>query len=288
MNPTRTFAVLLAVVGLGCGGVAFTTGQATRAAATDRPLTTPLWSPRRVPQPVVDAVGSQRLQASPRPGGRLDERRLLRGGRRRRAGRDPRRRRRSDPGVDPEDPHDDRGVVGAGSRRPPRHAGGRRQGRRGRHARQALPGGWGRPAAGDAGVPGDPRGRSDHARQQVDCAVGSRRRDRQGRDQAHHRRHRRRRQPLRDRALSPDLEGLVPHRRPGRPDRCADRRPRVQRDQAPSDLGRRSGGVRGSAAPASPGGPGGDGERRRVTGQGARRRGRDRQDPVGADQGRDR
>ena len=43
--------------------VAFS-GDDTRAASANGALTTPLWSPRRVPEPVADAVGAQHLQAS--------------------------------------------------------------------------------------------------------------------------------------------------------------------------------------------------------------------------------
>jgi serine-type D-Ala-D-Ala carboxypeptidase/endopeptidase (penicillin-binding protein 4) len=65
MTPTRTFAVLLVVVAVVCAGVAIARGDGSRAAAGDPPqLETALWSPRRVPQPIVDAVGAQRLQAS--------------------------------------------------------------------------------------------------------------------------------------------------------------------------------------------------------------------------------
>lgn len=63
MSPTRTFAVLLAVVGLGCGAFAFRSTEAPVQPVGRASIATPLWSPRRVPQPIVDAVGSQRLQA---------------------------------------------------------------------------------------------------------------------------------------------------------------------------------------------------------------------------------
>lgn len=65
MSPTRTFAVVLAIAALGCGVFAFSGGDPTHAAAPDgAALATPVWSPRRVPQPIVDAVGAQRLQAA--------------------------------------------------------------------------------------------------------------------------------------------------------------------------------------------------------------------------------
>lgn len=63
MSPTRTFAVVLALVAIGCGVVAFASSDEERAAAEPTTLDTPIWSPRRVPQPIVDAVGAQRLQA---------------------------------------------------------------------------------------------------------------------------------------------------------------------------------------------------------------------------------
>jgi serine-type D-Ala-D-Ala carboxypeptidase/endopeptidase (penicillin-binding protein 4) len=64
VSPTRTFALLLAVVALACAGLGLRSSGGTAAAGTTRTLHTPLWSPRRVPQPIVDAVGSQRLQSA--------------------------------------------------------------------------------------------------------------------------------------------------------------------------------------------------------------------------------
>ncbi|HEY8215751.1 MAG TPA: D-alanyl-D-alanine carboxypeptidase/D-alanyl-D-alanine-endopeptidase [Acidimicrobiia bacterium] len=64
MTPTRTFALLLVVASIGCAGVAFARGDDTAAARPDPELHTALWSPRRVPQPIVDAVGAQRLQGA--------------------------------------------------------------------------------------------------------------------------------------------------------------------------------------------------------------------------------
>jgi serine-type D-Ala-D-Ala carboxypeptidase/endopeptidase (penicillin-binding protein 4) len=62
----RFFAVILITAAVGCGYLALRDDDAP-AATTDMPrLATPLWSPRRVPQPLVDAVGAQRLQ------GRID------------------------------------------------------------------------------------------------------------------------------------------------------------------------------------------------------------------------
>jgi D-alanyl-D-alanine carboxypeptidase/D-alanyl-D-alanine-endopeptidase (penicillin-binding protein 4) len=63
VTPTRSFALLLVVAALGCAALAFTRSDDSMAAASRRPsLDTALWSPRRVPQPLVDAVGAQRLQ----------------------------------------------------------------------------------------------------------------------------------------------------------------------------------------------------------------------------------
>ncbi len=65
MSPTRTFAVLLVLLALVCGALAFLrSGPSVAEAAPDAELDTPLWSPRRVPQPIVDAVGAQRLQGA--------------------------------------------------------------------------------------------------------------------------------------------------------------------------------------------------------------------------------
>jgi D-alanyl-D-alanine carboxypeptidase/D-alanyl-D-alanine-endopeptidase (penicillin-binding protein 4) len=63
VSPTRTFAVLLLLLALACGALAvLRSGPSTAAAGESAALDTPLWSPRRVPQPIVDAVGAQRLQ----------------------------------------------------------------------------------------------------------------------------------------------------------------------------------------------------------------------------------
>ena len=65
MTPTRTFALLFVAAAIACGVVAFARGDTSVAASDERPeLVTALWSPRRVPQPLVDAVGAQRLQAA--------------------------------------------------------------------------------------------------------------------------------------------------------------------------------------------------------------------------------
>jgi D-alanyl-D-alanine carboxypeptidase/D-alanyl-D-alanine-endopeptidase (penicillin-binding protein 4) len=59
----RIVALVLVTAAVGCGYLALR-DDAAPAATTDSPrLATPLWSPRRVPQPLVDAVGAQRLQS---------------------------------------------------------------------------------------------------------------------------------------------------------------------------------------------------------------------------------
>lgn len=60
---TRAVAAALLVVGLICGFLALQSGDAATGSAGPA-LATPLWSPRRVPQPLVDAVGAQRLQGA--------------------------------------------------------------------------------------------------------------------------------------------------------------------------------------------------------------------------------
>jgi D-alanyl-D-alanine carboxypeptidase/D-alanyl-D-alanine-endopeptidase (penicillin-binding protein 4) len=58
----RIAAVVLIAVAGGCAYFGLREDNAPAATASSR-LATPLWSPRRVPQPLVDAVGAQRLQA---------------------------------------------------------------------------------------------------------------------------------------------------------------------------------------------------------------------------------
>ncbi|MCJ7673504.1 MAG: D-alanyl-D-alanine carboxypeptidase, partial [Acidimicrobiia bacterium] len=65
MSPTRTFAVLLAVAALVCAVLAVrSTSPAKAAGSAVATPGTPAWSARRVPQPIVDAVGAQRLQVA--------------------------------------------------------------------------------------------------------------------------------------------------------------------------------------------------------------------------------
>jgi serine-type D-Ala-D-Ala carboxypeptidase/endopeptidase (penicillin-binding protein 4) len=64
VTGTRGFAALLAVAAIACAGGAFMTTTAESSSRVIAPASTPLWSARRVPQPIVDAVGAQRLQAS--------------------------------------------------------------------------------------------------------------------------------------------------------------------------------------------------------------------------------
>lgn len=58
----RVIAVVLIVVAAGCAYFGLRQDDAPAATRSSR-LATPLWSPRRLPQPLVDAVGAQRLQA---------------------------------------------------------------------------------------------------------------------------------------------------------------------------------------------------------------------------------
>ncbi len=61
---TRIVAVGLAVAALTCAVLAVRATGAASPTATRAALTTPVWSPRRVPEALVDAVGAQRLQAT--------------------------------------------------------------------------------------------------------------------------------------------------------------------------------------------------------------------------------
>jgi D-alanyl-D-alanine carboxypeptidase/D-alanyl-D-alanine-endopeptidase (penicillin-binding protein 4) len=60
----RIVAVVLITAAVGCGYLALRDDAAPAATTRTPRLATPLWSPRRVPQPLVDAVGAQRLQSS--------------------------------------------------------------------------------------------------------------------------------------------------------------------------------------------------------------------------------
>jgi serine-type D-Ala-D-Ala carboxypeptidase/endopeptidase (penicillin-binding protein 4) len=62
----RATAGLLALIAAACTLFAVRAGKAPDRDPTAPPLSTPLWSARRIPQPLVDAAGTQRLQ------GRLD------------------------------------------------------------------------------------------------------------------------------------------------------------------------------------------------------------------------
>jgi D-alanyl-D-alanine carboxypeptidase/D-alanyl-D-alanine-endopeptidase (penicillin-binding protein 4) len=59
----RIAAVLLIAVAGGCAYFGLREDNAPAATTTSSRLATPLWSPRRVPEPLVDGVGGQRLQA---------------------------------------------------------------------------------------------------------------------------------------------------------------------------------------------------------------------------------
>lgn len=65
MTPARIFVFLLLMAAFACGYLAVQSDAGTAASPSRHPasLTTALWSPRRVPQPFVDLVGAQRLQA---------------------------------------------------------------------------------------------------------------------------------------------------------------------------------------------------------------------------------
>ncbi len=65
MSPTRTFALVLVLAAIGClAGAALSTAPAASGPSDVATPGTPAWSSRRVPQPIVDAVGAQRLQAA--------------------------------------------------------------------------------------------------------------------------------------------------------------------------------------------------------------------------------
>ncbi|HUV11356.1 MAG TPA: D-alanyl-D-alanine carboxypeptidase/D-alanyl-D-alanine-endopeptidase [Acidimicrobiia bacterium] len=66
MSPTRTMAAALAIVGVACAALAFTMGDGARPAVarSSTGARAAAWSARRVPQPIVDAVGAQRLQTA--------------------------------------------------------------------------------------------------------------------------------------------------------------------------------------------------------------------------------
>lgn len=64
MSPTRTFAVLIAVAAVVCAALGMLRSDDAVAVVDRGRVSTPFWSPRRVPQPIVDAVGAQRLQAA--------------------------------------------------------------------------------------------------------------------------------------------------------------------------------------------------------------------------------
>jgi D-alanyl-D-alanine carboxypeptidase/D-alanyl-D-alanine-endopeptidase (penicillin-binding protein 4) len=65
VSPTRTFAVLLMIAALVCGVLAIRSTDSAKAAGPSIATPgAPAWSARRVPQPIVDAVGAQRLQTA--------------------------------------------------------------------------------------------------------------------------------------------------------------------------------------------------------------------------------
>jgi D-alanyl-D-alanine carboxypeptidase/D-alanyl-D-alanine-endopeptidase (penicillin-binding protein 4) len=64
VTPTRTFAALLLLAAIGCAALSLRSTETTPTGVQIGDLTTPMWSPRRVPQPIVAAVGALRLQAA--------------------------------------------------------------------------------------------------------------------------------------------------------------------------------------------------------------------------------
>lgn len=62
-GPRRAVIFVLALAAGACTVLAVGAGADPSREPTAAPLTTPVWSPRRVPQPLVDAVGAQRLQS---------------------------------------------------------------------------------------------------------------------------------------------------------------------------------------------------------------------------------
>jgi len=65
VSPTRTLSVLLLVAAVACGVLAIRTTDSAKAGSSSVATPdAPAWSARRVPQPIVDAVGAQRLQAA--------------------------------------------------------------------------------------------------------------------------------------------------------------------------------------------------------------------------------
>jgi len=59
----RIVAVILITAAVGCAYVALRSDEAPATKAQPPRLATPLWSPRRVPQPIVDEVGAHHLQS---------------------------------------------------------------------------------------------------------------------------------------------------------------------------------------------------------------------------------
>lgn len=58
----RAFVVVLVLASAACLGVGLYAPSEATAAGRGRPLATPVWSPRRLPQPIVDLVSARRLQ----------------------------------------------------------------------------------------------------------------------------------------------------------------------------------------------------------------------------------
>ncbi|HZB22725.1 MAG TPA: hypothetical protein VE444_02670, partial [Gaiellaceae bacterium] len=60
---SRIVAIILITAAAGSGYLALRDDDAPATTGDTPRLATPVWSPRRVPQPIVDAVGAQRLQS---------------------------------------------------------------------------------------------------------------------------------------------------------------------------------------------------------------------------------
>ena len=218
-----------------CAALAVGAGAEPRARATAAPR----WGRRcgrrgRVPQPLVDAVGAQRLQARSTPSSvRLDACVVVTTGRRHRASQAATPMRRCIPAsteklftaaaalelLGPDHTFETKVVAPAAPED-------------GAVDQLWLVGG------GDPVLTTPEFTRRAHRRavlrgnrRRADAARRARRRDRRRRRAPGARRRPRRRLALRDRALPPDVERQLPHRWPGRPARRAHRQRRVLRPE---------------------------------------------------------
>ena len=260
VSPTRVFALLLVDRRTGVRFLAVQSDVGT-ASGRDQPggraRGTPLWSPRRVPQPFVDLVGAQNAPGRARPGGGR-HRRLLRGATRRAAPSRPTR---------PTRPSSPRRPRSCSRRRPrSRSSAPTRRSRRGssrpriRRTAPSTASTWSvgvtrccrpptsAPRSTSMPITGEPP--DDEAR-------GPRRRDRRQGRAPHHGRHRRRRLPLRRRSGT-SRRGAASYRTDGSigPLGALTREPGLRRlHAAPSGRRPRPGGARGDASSPSCSGP---------------------------------